>query len=992
MAELESSIEKKLIEQLCYGDSQWTYRPDLKTEEDLWANFRHILEQNNKAKLDDIPLTDSEFEQVRNQIQFASFYDAGKWLVGENGRVYVHVQRGNDTIHLLVLNHAHVSGGTSVYEVINQYRAFKEEGEEQLDERDRRFDVTMMINGLPLIHVELKNREHSYMDGFRQIKKYIGEGKFKGIFSAVQMFVTSNAVDTRYFSAARDTELNPKFLFNWLDEENRPVPGYLDFAGKILRIPEAHEIVTKYTVLDKDARRLILLRPYQIHAIEAIRRASKRGLSGFVWHTTGSGKTLTSYKATRNLLTDIPAVEKTVFLIDRKDLDEKTTMDFQSYAENDIVDVDETDNVTDLIRKLADDDRQMIVTTIQKMQIMINRRLTEKHPKYERIRSMKIAFVVDECHRAVTPATKRAFETFFTGSLWYGFTGTPRFPENPYPMMGDLPRTTEALYGPCLSRYTIKDAVHDEAVLGFMNEYLIDSDIDPNDPDINPGLYERESHMLMVLNTILNKSNEKFGIANGKGKTYEAILTTTSIRQAQRYYDLLKKVKAGGTPVRINEEIHKVLPDFPKFAITYSISENEEGSAVNQDKMKEALQDYNAMFGTRYGIDQIDGYNTNLNKRLARKEDKFKARSRQLDLVIVVDRLLTGFDAPCLSTVFMDRPPMQPHDIIQTLSRTNRLFDKRKQYGQIVTFQEPKRFKAAVDDALKLFSAGGIGEALAGDWDETESAFIAALADLRTLAPTPADVTGLSKREKKKFAALFQRFDRLLTQLRSFTVFDGRNIEDYGITQAEYEDYKAHYLNVIEELRGDRDDGGEGDGGETPLNMDYEPLAYDSVKIDYEYIIGLIQDVVSSDDEEEDFASKVMEIRGYITEFSRENEKLGGLMLRILDDVERDRQAYAGRNISEILARMKSEAIYDVVDSFSEKWFVSREAVEYAVENNNHGAIPNATVLKDSLRYADYRESTAEPLKKPKARSQMIAELENIIEKEILPLQNGVRS
>lgn len=214
MAELESSIEKKLIEQLCYGDSQWTYRPDLKTEEDLWANFRHILEQNNKAKLDDIPLTDSEFEQVRNQIQFASFYDAGKWLVGENGRVYVHVQRGNDTLHLLVLNHAHVSGGTSVYEVINQYRAFKEEGEEQLDERDRRFDVTMMINGLPLIHVELKNREHSYMDGFRQIKKYIGEGKFKGIFSAVQMFVTSNAVDTRYFSAARDTELNPKFLFN----------------------------------------------------------------------------------------------------------------------------------------------------------------------------------------------------------------------------------------------------------------------------------------------------------------------------------------------------------------------------------------------------------------------------------------------------------------------------------------------------------------------------------------------------------------------------------------------------------------------------------------------------------------------------------------------------------------------------------------------------------------------------------------------------------
>ena len=991
MPELESSIENKLIDQLCHGESQWTYRPDLRSEAALWSNFRHILEQNNKAKLNDTPLSDLEFEQVKNQIQFSSFYDAGKWLVGESGTVYVHVQRGNETLHLMVVNQQHVSGGSSVYEVINQYQTLKEEGEDALPERDRRFDVTLLINGLPLIHIELKNRDHSYMDGFRQIKKYIGEGKFKGIFSAVQMFVVSNAVDTRYFSAARDTELNPKFLSCWLDADNKPVPGYLDFAGKVLKIPEAHEMVTKYTVLDNDSKRLLLLRPYQIHAIEAMRNASRVGKSGFVWHTTGSGKTMTSYKATRNLLIDIPGIDKTVFLIDRKDLDTQTKMAFQSYADHDVVDVDETDNVTDLIRKLANQDRQMIVTTIQKMQVMMHRRLNASHPQYNRIKSLKIAFVVDECHRAVPPGTKREFEQFFTGSLWYGFTGTPRFPENPYPKMGDLPRTTEKLYGECLHRYTIKEAIHDEAVLGFMNEYLVDSDIDPNDQNVDPAMYDRESHMLMVLNTILNRSNEKFGIANGKGQTYEAILTTTSIKMAQRYYDLLKKVVAGETPIQINEEIHMVLPDFPKFAITYSVSENEEQSTANQDKMKASLADYNAMYGTHFTIDQLSAYNRNLNDRLARKMDKYKARNQQLDIVIVVDRLLTGFDAPCLSTLFMDRQPMQPHDIIQALSRTNRLFDKRKKYGQIVTFQMPNQFRKAVDDALKLFSAGGIGEALAADWDETEDGFIVALAELRALVPSPIDVINLSKKEKKRFAAIFQKLDSLLTQLKAFTCFEGKSIEDYGITQKEYEDYTAHYHNVIEELREDREDEGS-DGGDVPVNTDYEPLAYSHVKIDYEYIINLIQDIVSNMDDETDedeFKAKVEEIRGYIKEFSAGNETLGGMMLTILDDVERDKKVFAGKNISEILSDMKRDAMNAVVDRFVQKWFVDRSAVVYAVENHNSGMIPNASVLKDSMRYAEYRESTEEPLKKPKARSQMIAELQDIIVKEIMPLQIG---
>lgn len=587
MPELESLIEQKLIEQLIYGDSQWTYRPDLKTEADLWNNFKYILEQNNKDRLDGELLSDSEFEQVKNQLQFSTFYKAGEWLVGENGKVMVHVQRDTKKLHLVVMNHEHIAGGSSVYEVINQYSALKDD--EDAASRGRRFDVTLMINGLPMIHIELKNRQHSYMEAFNQIKKYIGEGQFRGIFSAVQMFVISNGVDTKYFSAASDTELKKEFISGWVDRNNQPVSDYIDFAKNVLKIPQAHEMIARYTVLDNEAKRLILLRPYQIHAIEAIREASRTGKSGFVWHTTGSGKTLTSYKATRNLLMDIPALDKAIFLIDRKDLDEQTNTSFSSYSQNDSIDVDNTDNVTDLKNKLKSSDRQMIVTTIQKMQILISKRLKEGTAEYNRLRGLKIAFVVDECHRAVSPATKRIIERFFGKSLWFGFTGTPRFPENPYPLMGDLPRTTEELYGACLHKYTIQNAIHDNAVLGFQVEH--DGPKGVTD-ETDSSRYENETHMLKVLEVILNKSYHKLGFQNGKGKTFEGLLTTSSISIAQKYYELLTRVKNGETPLKIDERIKQVLPDFPKFAITYSVTENEDGSQVNQEKMKQSLDDY----------------------------------------------------------------------------------------------------------------------------------------------------------------------------------------------------------------------------------------------------------------------------------------------------------------------------------------------------------------------------------------------------------------
>lgn len=989
MPELESMIENKLIEQLVYGDSQWNYRDDLKTEEDLWKNFRYILEQNNKDRLNGEQLSDSEFEQVKNQLQFSSFYKAGEWLVGENGKVQVHVQRDTEKLHLIVMNHEHIAGGSSVYEVINQYSVLAADDDKSTISRDRRFDVTLMINGLPMIHIELKNKQHSYMDGFWQIKKYIGEGKFTGIFSAVQMFVISNGVNTKYFSAASDTELNPKFISGWLDTDNNPVPDYLDFAKYVLRIPEAHEMIARYTVLDEDAKRLILLRPYQIHAIEAIREASKTGKSGFVWHTTGSGKTLTSYKATRNLLMDIPAIDKAIFLIDRKDLDTQTTMAFQAYANNDLIDVNETDNVNDLKKKLKSDDRQVIVTTIQKLYMLVTKRLKEGTTEYNKIKNLKIAYVVDECHRAVTPSTKREIERFFGNSLWFGFTGTPRFKENPYPQLGDLPRTTESLYGERLHKYTIQNAIHDNAVLGFQVEHIGPKNIED---ETDASAYDNETHMLKVLDVILNKSYNKLGFQNGKGQTYEGLLTTSSIQLAQKYYDLLTRVKNGETSLVIDEKIKQVLPDFPKFAITYSVTENEEGSHVNQQKMQESLDDYNKMFNTKYEISQIQGYNGNLNKRLARKDTKFKSRNEQLDLVIVVDRLLTGFDAPCMSTIFIDRQPMGPHDLIQAFSRTNRIFDKNKTYGQIVTFQAPVLFKESVDNAVKLYSAGGTKDALLADWDEIEKAFRKSLAALRVSAETPDDVSNMSDKEKEVFAKMFQNFDTLFAQLKSFTNYDDSMLDDYGVTEKEYDDYAGHYLNVVEELKAKKTEK-EKDIPETEVDPDYELMAYSNTKIDYEYIINLIQNIVTpADDSEpvspEERQKKLDEVKQYVEDLRKENPKVADIMSNLISEIELDENKYKGQSILNIVENMKHDCIDKVITDFCIYWYASKDDVMYAATHYRNGDIPNESAIKATIDYTSYKEAQEHALPKFKYYAQLMSELRKTLDEEIKPLIN----
>lgn len=990
MAILESTIEEKLIEQLCKGDSQWTYRPDLNTEEKLWDNFRQILTNNNKDILNDKPLTDQEFEQVKNALDFSTFYAAAEWLVGENGIAHVSVQRDIETVQLRVINRAHKSGGSSVYEVINQYQTFKDT-ENDIHDDGRRFDVTLMINGIPLIHIELKNQNHSYMEGFNQIKKYVAEGRFTGIFSMVQMFVVSNSIDTKYIASAREG-LNEKFLSGWCDDKNERVSRLNEFAGFVLRIPEAHEMVTQYSVLDSKAKKLILLRPYQIHAIERIREASKKGQSGYIWHTTGSGKTLTSYKVARNLLQDIPSIEKTIFLIDRKDLDQQTTLAFQSYADADIVDVENTDSVADLLKKLSGNDQTMIVTTIQKLQIVIKWLNREKDkPRYKRIRDLRLAFVVDECHRAVSPQTQREIARFFTKSLWYGFTGTPRFKENPYPMMGDLPRTTDTLYGPCLHMYTVKDAIRDKAVLGFQVEHLGPANLDEDNEDLE--LYEKEDHMLEVLNVIINKSANKLGFANGRGRTYEAMLTTSSIKQAQAYYELLRKVVAGETRLKISEEIKKQLSDFPKFAITYSVAENKDGSMANAEKMQVALDDYNKMFSKHFDVTQIDSYNAELTDRLARKQSMYQSRQEQLDLVIVVDRMLTGFDAPCLSTLFIDRQPLQPHSLIQAFSRTNRLKDKRKTAGQIVTFQSPNTYKKDIDDALILFSNGGDPKTIIPDWDDIEVEFKISLSRVRQIAQDPADISGTSRKKKIVFVKAFREFDRAYAQLKSFVKFEEKDLErDYGLTEQDYFDYNGVYKNVLDELRID-DPNPNKEDIEHIDPSEYELMAYGSENIDYEYIVALMQDLVTSEYDLltlERREKHIKEIADYIDAMASTNPKLGEIMRILFNDMLKHPEEYRDKQISAIIEHMRHDAILNLIETFSKKWYLNPKDIEYAAYHYKSGSgdIPNSGAIKDSSDYTAYRDNTENPEKKFRYRKAFTAELKDLLENEIVPLRD----
>ncbi|WP_099321025.1 HsdR family type I site-specific deoxyribonuclease [Anaerococcus sp. Marseille-P3625] len=998
----ELKLEKDLINQLITGKSQWTYEPKIKTHEALWANFRRILENNNKSILKEHPLTDSEFRQIQNAMTFSSFYEAGKFLVGENGIAKVSLQREDaslGTVRLMVFKREDVAGGTSVYQVINQFVAPKTMGLDQ----NARFDVTLLINGIPLIQIELKKRSVSHMDAYNQIKNYIATDKYRGLFSLLQCFVISNGATTRYIAANTDTKLNKKFLTRWNDRDNNPVDDLKGFAREVLSIPQAHQLISHYSVLDNEGENIILLRPYQIHAIKALKKAASLHESGYVWHTTGSGKTLTSYKASRNLY-QIPRIEKTIFIVDRVDLDQQTTNSFLAYAANDTIDIESTDNVKNLKNHLLSEDRSVVVTTVQKLNYLINNKerwLKEK--EVSKLRKLEIAFVIDECHRAISPAQQNILKKFFVNSLWYGFTGTPIFAENKKAAVGNLPQTTEEQFGRRLHEYTVKEAIGDGAVLGFQVENMdmigegvyelvekVKPDIDVYayekeelEPYIPDKVYQQDDYKLTVINKIINGMIRKFALDRGRGKTYGAILTTSSIKDAQDYYRLFKEVIEGNSEVKVSDRVKSMVSDFPKVAMTYSLAENENTTIENKEAMKKALANYNEEYGTNFSLETIGSYNRNLNERLARKKDKYKSRAEQVDIVIVVDRLLTGFDSPNLSLLLIDRFPMTPQGLIQAFSRTNRLFDDRKTYGQIVTFRSPKAFEDAIEKAFKLYSNGGENFVTAPTYEESKEKFTLAVKDLLSfeLVENPEVEYGLKK--MYEYVLAFQKFDKANAAVMVYSEYaqDEEYYKDL-IDVETLEKYTDFYYYIKALLVDDIII----DGDDRKFDLYYEPISVHQGTIDYNYLASLMQEKAKNRPTyDEKFDS---EIEKTIEELAKTNPEKSEVYREIYQDMVKEPAKFVSENIEE-LARIKiNQIIEEKIKEFSNHYKVKADDLIFYTSHFKDRAQASKALGEDSLiRNADkdaYNKETGENISLLRYRKLIRTEAADFVEREVL--------
>lgn len=997
----ELKLEKDLINQLVSGKSQWTYEPSIKTHEDLWNNFRHILEANNKSVLADYPLTDSEFRQIQNAMTFSSFYEAGKFLVGENGIAKIILQREDSSlgkVSLVVFKREDVAGGSSVYQVINQFVAPKTMGLDQ----NARFDVTLLINGLPLIQIELKKKSVSHMDAYNQIKNYIATDKYRGLFSCLQCFVISNGSTTRYIAANTDTKLNKKFLTRWNDRDNHPVDDLFGFARDVLSIPQAHQLISHYSVLDNDGENIILLRPYQIHAIKALKEAASKHESGYVWHTTGSGKTLTSYKASRNLY-QIPRIEKTIFIVDRVDLDQQTTSSFLAYAANDTVDIESTDNVKNLKSHLLSDDRSVVVTTVQKLNYMINNRdkwLTDS--QVGKLRKLEIAFVIDECHRAISPSQQNILKKFFINSLWYGFTGTPIFAENKKAAVGDLPQTTEEQFGKRLHGYTVKEAIGDGAVLGFQVDNLdmigegVYDIVASLEPDMDVYKYEKDElesyipdriygddkYKLAVIEKIINGMSRKFALDRGRGKTYGAILTTSSIKDAIDYYRLFREVIEGRRDVKVSDRVKSMVADFPKVAMTYSIAENDESTLENKEAMKEALAYYNEEYGTSFSLETIGSYNRNLNDRLARKKDRYKSRAEQVDIVIVVDRLLTGFDAPSMSLLLIDRAPMTPQGLIQAFSRTNRLYDERKAYGQIITFRTPKAYEEAIENAFKLYSNGGENYVTAPTYQESKEKFDQSVKELLTyeLVENPEIEYGIEK--MVKFVSVFQKFDKANAAVMVYSEYE--EDEEYyknAIDKKTLEKYFDLY-NYIKALLPPPG------GGDDDLSVDlyYEPISVHQGTIDYNYLASLMQEKArnrSSYDAKQD-----SEIEKTIEELAKTKPEKAEIYREIYQEMTKDPDKFVDQNIEE-LARIKiNQIIEEKINKFADHYKVKVDdlvfyTINYKDKKENNKPLGEDELIKNANKDA-YNEQNGEEISLLRYRKLIRTAAADFVEGEVL--------
>lgn len=813
----EQALENNLITQLV---EQGYERVVISDEPEMLSNLWQQLEKHNATEF-----TDTEFARILNYLENGNVFDKAEKLREKYSLVRDDGTRKN--IEFINMS----QWCQNEFQVTNQIT--------QTGSYENRYDVTILINGLPLVQIELKRRGIELKEAFNQVNRYRRHSftSGHGLFQFIQLFVISNGVNTKYYSntvgyANADKKESFKFTNFWADKDNNHITDLAEFTKVFLEKCHLAKMITKYMVLNTK-KELLVLRPYQYYAVESIAEKVANGSTGgYIWHTTGSGKTLTSFKASQ-LLIDNPEVYKVLFVVDRNDLDNQTIKEFNSFKADS---VDPTDNTATLVKQFNDPDSKLIVTTIQKLNNAISR---ERHAlKMDEHRDKKVVFIFDECHRSQFGETHKKITEYFTNYKMFGFTGTPIFADN---AGGNAlgKRTTKDLFGECLHKYVITDAIKDENVLKFAVEYVgryrrkdTANEIDIEVEDIDrKELMESDKRLESIADYILTNHNKKT-----HAREFTAIFAVSSVDMLIKYYEIFKRKEhnlriATIFSYGINEadkDADSMLDDDPQLNIFDHINKH------SRDKLEEYIGDYNEMFGTAYSTRDTNSF-YNYYRNIA---DRVK--TREIDILLVVNMFLTGFDSKTLNTLYVDKN-LRYHGLLQAYSRTNRILNETKSQGNIVVFRNLKKY---TDQALELFANKNAREEVFLEPYETYIAKFNEVYDsLRELAATPADVNNLPDEESEaKFVQMFRELLRLKNILVTFADF---TFADTGVDEQTFTDFKSKYLDIYDKVRSDREKEKESILDE--IDFELELVRRDEINVSY--ILRLIAQMVGASEE-----------------------------------------------------------------------------------------------------------------------------------------------
>ena len=781
MSQPEVELENKLIDALTKQGYQYV---SICQEADLTANLKTQLEKHNK-----VSLSQKEFGQVLIHLNKGNVWDRAKIL---RDKMQLTKEDGS-SIYLEFINQEFWC--QNQYQVSNQINM---EGTYK-----NRYDVTILINGIPLVQIELKRRGLELKEAFNQTRRYQQHsyGASLGLFQYIQIFVISNGVNTKYYS--NNAKLRFKQTFYWTDKQNKLITDLFAFTEAFLEPCHLSKMITRYIVLAEAERILMVLRPYQYYAVEAIIERVKNSptvghaKNGYIWHTTGSGKTLTSFKASQ-ILTTIPSIDKVVFVVDRKDLDYQTQKEFNSFSDGS---VDGTDNTQNLVKQFTDDTK-LIVTTIQKLNTAIS--MGRHLQKMEKMKDKKMVFIFDECHRTQFGETHGRIKGFFNNHQMFGFTGTPIFEENSISLNGRK-RTTKELFDECLHRYVITDAIKDDNVLKFSVEYVgkYRQKESHNELDIEVGgidtqeLLDSPIRLQKISEYILGHHDQKT-----HNRAFTAMFCVSSVKTLIQYYDIFAALKAEG---RHNLKIATVFSyaanediaepdgqidldeldnvDFDRVADPKAVYKK--ADTFSRDKLELYIQDYNKMFGSKHSTKDSQSFYNYYN------EISKRVKNREIDILLVVNMFLTGFDSKTLNTLYVDKN-LKYHGLIQAFSRTNRILDDKKSHGNIVCF---RNLKEATDAAIALFSNPNAKEdIILKPYPDYIARFNEKYAELLEIAPTVNSVNELrSEDDKLAFVQTFRELIRLKNVINTFADFEA---EDLDMPAQEFKDYVSKYLDI----------------------------------------------------------------------------------------------------------------------------------------------------------------------------------------------------